>query len=98
MNFLPRLTLNCSPPNLHLVSSWDYSPEPVFLSEMGLRPSYLCIMHSLPPCPACWLRWGLTNFAWTGLSHPSDLHLLSSWDYRPEPSNLAPIFKLGCYC
>jgi hypothetical protein len=27
MNFLPGLALNHNPPNLHLLSSWDYRHE-----------------------------------------------------------------------
>jgi hypothetical protein len=59
----------------------------------GWPPTYAsCItgITGVSSCLACWLKWGLTTCLHRlALSHPPDLHLLSSWDYRHEPSSPA---------
>jgi hypothetical protein len=51
------------------------------------------------PCPAYYLRWGLTDFLpglalyWNSLN----FCLLSNWDYRREPLCLALVFILFIY-
>jgi hypothetical protein len=45
-NFLPQLALNCDPPDLHLLSSWDYRNEPPLPAWYHLLTSRV----SLHPC------------------------------------------------
>jgi hypothetical protein len=86
-----------------------------FLNEFSLcfGPGWLgprsstytpCIteMTGTPPCLACWLKWGLTNFFFClGLasnSHPPDCFLSSSWNYRHESPCLAMYFLRTTLC
>jgi hypothetical protein len=44
-NYLPRLALNCDPPNFNLPSSWDYRWEPLCLASipfLNRGSSYMC--------------------------------------------------------
>jgi hypothetical protein len=34
VNVLPGLASNCDPPNLHLLSSWDYKRQPMCLARL----------------------------------------------------------------
>jgi hypothetical protein len=50
--------------------------------------SFLCCSSDryILPCPAYWLRWGLSNYClgWPWTSNPHDFCLPRSWDYKRE--------------
>jgi hypothetical protein len=78
------------------LTCFSYFSDSVSWSFLGpVLDCYPLLRYHIPefwaPCLAYLLRWGFTNIL-LGLStshESSDLHSLSSWDYRYEPSHLA---------
>jgi hypothetical protein len=58
-NFLPGLVLKHDPPNLHLLSSWDYRSEPLYTAQSALL-SFVSHSSTLPT-PDCRQMGNLTS-------------------------------------